>query len=99
MNDYVETIAESVPLDDLLAQLAEECAEVGHAALKLRRARTGTNPTPVTGEQAFEKLEEEISDLHTVLTVLGVCGISGISSVYNAKLKRWAGRVNGGNLA
>lgn len=31
---------------ELLAQLAEESAELAQAALKLRRAYDGTNPTP-----------------------------------------------------
>lgn len=40
-----EKIKQHIPQDELLAQLAEECAELSQAALKLRRALTGINPT------------------------------------------------------
>lgn len=43
-----EKIKQHIPQDELLAQLAEECAELSQAALKLRRALTGINPTSVT---------------------------------------------------
>ena len=36
-----EKIKQHIPQDELLAQLAEECAELSQAALKLRRALTG----------------------------------------------------------
>lgn len=42
-----------LPEEELLAQLAEECSEAAKAALKLRRARDGVNPTPVSEEEAF----------------------------------------------
>lgn len=35
-----------LPEAEVLAQLAEEVAELAQAALKLRRALDGTNPTP-----------------------------------------------------
>lgn len=41
-----------LPEEELLAQLAEECSEAAKAALKLRRARDGVNPTPVSEEKA-----------------------------------------------
>ena len=37
-----------LPEEELLAKLAEECSEAAKAALKLRRARDGVNPTPVS---------------------------------------------------
>lgn len=33
---------------DLLCQLAEEASELAQAALKLKRAMEGTNPTPMS---------------------------------------------------
>lgn len=45
-----------LPEEELLAQLAEECSEAAKAALKLRRARDGVNPTPVSEEEAFSNL-------------------------------------------
>lgn len=56
---------------EILCQLAEEAAELAKAALKLRRAIDGCNPTPVTREEAEKKLEEEIADVEVCLNVLG----------------------------
>ena len=53
-----EKIKQHIPQDELLAQLAEECAELSQAALKLRRALTGINPTPVTVEEARKAVLE-----------------------------------------
>ncbi len=39
----------------MLEQLAEECTELGKAALKMARIIRKDNPTPVTIEQAKEK--------------------------------------------
>lgn len=52
-----------LPEEELLAQLAEECSEAAKAALKLRRARDGVNPTPVSEEEAFSNLVEELADV------------------------------------
>ena len=48
---------------EVLCQLAEECCELSHAALKLRRALTGNNPTPVPAEAAEAALAEELADV------------------------------------
>ena len=52
-------IIETLPETERLAQLAEEAAELAQAALKLRRAIDGTNPTPKTIAEARENLIEE----------------------------------------
>ena len=48
----LEYIAENLSEEDILCQLAEEAAELAQAALKLRRAITGTNPTPASEDEA-----------------------------------------------
>lgn len=53
-----------LPEEELLAQLAEECSEAAKAALKLRRARDGVNPTPVSEEEAFSSFVEELADIY-----------------------------------
>lgn len=58
----LEYIAASLSEEDILCQIAEEAAELAQAALKLRRAITGTNPTPVTQEEAIDNLIEEYAD-------------------------------------
>ena len=55
-------IAENLSDEDILCQISEEADELAQAALKLRRAITQTNPTPVTVEQAADNLVEEYGD-------------------------------------
>ncbi len=50
MINEVAYIKEHLPKAEILCQLAEEASELAQAALKLRRALDGTNPTPVTIE-------------------------------------------------
>ena len=59
-----------LPEEELLAQLAEECSEAAKAALKLRRARDGVNPTPASEEEAFGNLVEELADIYLCSIVL-----------------------------
>ncbi len=59
----LEYIVENLSEEDILCQIAEEAAELAQAALKLRRAITGTNPTPVSYEDAIYNLIEEYGDV------------------------------------
>lgn len=52
----------------LYRQLAEECMELGHAALKLIRAEKRETPVPVRDAQ--QALIEEIADVRVMLNVL-----------------------------
>lgn len=60
INDYLTT-------PDLLCQLAEEASELAQAALKLKRAMEGTNPTPMSVEECVENMDEEIADVSLLL--------------------------------
>lgn len=60
--------AEKCGEDYMLRQLAEECAELAQAALKVIRTRHGE--TPVTPEEAREKLLEEIADVMVMLDLV-----------------------------
>ena len=64
----LEYIAANLSDKDILCQIAEEAAELAQTALKLRRAITGTNPTPVTVEQAADNLVEEYGDTVVAMT-------------------------------
>lgn len=75
---------------ELLTLLAEEAAELSQAALKLRRAETGTNPTPVPAATAAEHLIEEISDVSLVLQILK---LEPDPETVHRKLHRWATRL------
>ena len=91
-----EKIKQHIPQDELLAQLAEECAELSQAALKLRRALTGINPTPVTAEEARKNLVEETADVYNVLgLLLDAEDNAEIYDIIRRKKARWVKRLEG----
>lgn len=91
-----EKIKQHIPQDELLVQLAEECAELSQAALKLRRALTGINPTPVTAEEARKNLVEETADVYNVLgLLLDAVDNAEIYSIIRRKRERWLKRLEG----
>ena len=91
-----EKIKQHLPQDELLAQLAEEAAELSQAALKLRRALTGINPTPVTVEDARLNLVEEAADVYNVLgLLLDAEDNAEIYEIIRRKKARWLNRLEG----
>lgn len=91
-----EKIKQHIPQDELLAQLAEEAAELSQAALKLRRALTGINPTPVTAEEARANLVEEIADILNVSDLLlEIDDVDEIYDIVQRKRERWLKRLEG----
>lgn len=94
MDRLDEKIKQHLPEEELLLQLAEECAELAQAALKLRRVLTGINPTPVTESEARSNLLEEAADVYCVLGLL--LGHEEHAEMYNItkrKKERWAARL------
>lgn len=83
-----------LPLTELLAGVAEECCELGQAALKLRRVFDGGNPTPMTQEQAIENFEEEVADVQLYLDQIGYSR-GRVKEIKAAKLARWEARLAG----
>ena len=59
MAEIIDALGEA----EVLAQLAEEAAELAQAALKLRRVLDGRNPTPVAEWAARDNLKEEYTDV------------------------------------
>lgn len=100
MTEY-QTIKCVLSRGELLAQLAEECAELGKAALKLRRVITdGASPTPVSIEDAEEVMQEEIADVVLCLELAGdyIYDTSlnqEIQDIKERKIRRWAKRCAG----
>lgn len=91
-----EKIKQHLPQDELLAQLAEEAAELSQAALKLRRALTGINPTPMTAEEARANLVEEIADVYNVSGfLLETEDFLEIYDIVQRKRERWLKRLEG----
>ena len=87
-----EHIAAYLQKAEILAQLAEEAAELAQAALKLRRAMDGTNPTPVSFADAYHNLIEEYSDVTLCFRELDM---NYSPSVIEQKSKRWLKRLKG----
>ena len=93
MSDF-EYIREQIPAGEQLAMLAEEAMELGQAALKLRRALDGTNPTPVGIDGAMCSFREELSDVLLCLRVLGYGEPTGaMEDIIQAKTQRWVSRL------
>ena len=101
----IEYIASRLSREDILCQLAEEASELAQAALKLRRAITGTNPTPVSADGANHTLNEEIVDVAVAVeawfksVIIGIDEIgtddikSALGTFADIKIARWAQRL------
>ena len=88
--EMTQIVRDHLPTAELLAQLAEEAAELAQAALKLRRVYEGTNPTPVTQKDALAALREEYADVRLCLKVLDILGTPGpVYDLMDRKLARW----------
>lgn len=74
----------------LYEQLAEECSELAHAALKMARIFRDENPTPRNSYDVLHLLEEEFTDLNLVADVLG---LKIDDDIYKFKLERWYRRL------
>lgn len=68
----LEEIMDQLGEPEVLAQLAEEATELAQAALKLRRALDGKNPTPKTIEECRENLNEEFADVAICASALRI---------------------------
>lgn len=79
--------------DELLAGLAEEAAELGQAALKLRRVMNGKNPTPIGAQEAMLAFDEEVADVELYLEQIALKDCDRIRGIRNRKLARWIERL------
>ena len=87
-------IKDILPETEILAQLAEEAAELAQAALKLRRVLDGTNPTPVTEAEARRNLVEECADVLNCLNyALDMPEKYLCEAVRKQKMRRWRARL------
>lgn len=82
-----------LPIDELLAGLAEECGELTQAALKLRRAYTQVNPTPMDSETAYDNFCEEIADVMLYLDQIPY-NKQFVREIKDRKLERWEKRLS-----
>ena len=89
----LDHIIDKLGTPELLAQLAEEAAELGKAALKLRRALDGKNPTPVSPADALRNVQEEMADVLLCVLSVGLDEESAERTI-RAKIPRWSGRID-----
>jgi NTP pyrophosphatase (non-canonical NTP hydrolase) len=89
-NECSKEIKQKVSEAALYEQLAEECVELAHAALKLARIKRGENPTPVSAKEAMDAVMEEYTDLRLVAYVLEM---GWDVEVFEQKLLRWHKRL------
>lgn len=90
--DMVEKTGEEY----MLRQMAEECAELNHAALKLVRSYNKETPVPVN--QARVAMVEEIADVKNMLrifesVILNTAEMKEISRIQEAKMQRFSDRI------
>lgn len=91
-----EYIADNLPQGELLAQLAEESAELTHAALKLRRVIEARNYTPVDLPLAMQNIIEEIADVWLLIQMLELDKYhEEIRAMMAYKITRWEKRLRG----
>ena len=86
----------NLPETEILAQLAEEAAELAQAALKLRRAIDKRNPTPVSEDCARTNLYEEYGDVLNCMDQLRTDDwMENAEFVRREKMRRWVERLEG----
>lgn len=80
--------------EEVLAQLAEECEELGWAALKMRRILKGTSPADQ--QEIKRKMDEEAADVLLCIEALELAGYIDpheIGRVQDEKIERWKKRA------
>lgn len=97
-------VSDILPKTEILAQLAEEASELAQAALKLRRALDGTNPTPKSVAECEANLMEEFADISNATSALCDAWFGNdfesenefwdaVREIEDAKYKRWLSRL------
>jgi transcriptional regulator with XRE-family HTH domain len=92
----IKYIRDKLPRTEILAAVAEEASELAQAALKLRRACNGDNPTPKKTWVCAAEFDEEVSDLiNTLIAHYGEqLEYETVGSLKNQeKLERWVQRL------
>ena len=93
-SDRIAFIAEHIKAAAALEQLAEEAAELTHAALKYARIVRGENPTPVNLTDAHDALTEEMGDVILCARVLMAQGVAfDNNAIAERKARRWVDRI------
>lgn len=89
-------IIDEIGAPAMLEQLAEECAELAHASLKLARKIRGENPTSKDIPELIENLEEESADVSLCMYLLmkeGIIDVDICDQAMTDKTQRWIDRI------
>ena len=99
----LEYIVSKLSKEEILCQIAEEASELAQAALKLRRAITGANPTPLSVDAATDDFFEELADVtvskdayfELAADYIGcIRELQGyVNAIADMKRRRWAERL------
>ncbi len=87
-DDYY--VVEKVGLPAMYEQLAEECAELAQASLKMARILRKENPTPKSQIDVEHAIDEEFND---VLLVASLLKLRIDEEQMDRKLARWEYRL------
>ena len=97
--EKIENIADYLGKEEILCQLSEECGELIQASLKYRRAAKGL--TPVTVDEAYYNLAEEVGDvllnIKQILYLFGIDFLKEVKEAESFKANRWWERINYGD--
>lgn len=91
INSDINYIKQNIPIEDLYNCLAEEAAELAHAASKMVRALRGINPVSKTVQEIHKNLIEEYTDLF--LIAYNMLDLDADSRRMEGKLCEWAERI------
>ena len=95
-NEYVRKVRGQLTVKAELLQLSEEAAELAAITAKMVRIVNEVNKSPMSIDDALEKVEEEISDVLNCLDVLQpFFDWCKISCVQFSKMARWSKKLNG----
>ena len=95
--DKPNDIVSQIGLPATLEQLAEECCELGQAALKLARKLRNENPTPKEMLDCRVDLQEEMADVLVCMEALSLAGVTtkeAVDEIADEKRKRWQDRLD-----
>lgn len=99
----ISEIRDNTPVPEQLTMLAEECAELSQAALKLRRTIDhNASPTSTTYDYALDNFREEIADVLVCIRIIGgyldyMEPCASVADIMEYKVKRWCDRLKGVN--
>lgn len=85
-------IIDKIGMPAMLEQLAEECAELGQAALKMARIDRGENPTRKRTVEAVNDLHSEIADVMLCIELIlekDILDDNLIATIMATKQTRW----------